>query len=525
MRFPEGPPRFSRLEAWRLKAGELIAGPDFQHRYAQRVAEAIEFEIANAREAAIGASGFPISPQTGAIASQPGDVLAQAADNVQTAGGPARAIRELEPLQIAAWIWWHTEPTVGNILATWTALVIGNGVDVDIDPSARRTDGRNAAEAWQQFDEENNYSTDGGMVWDAVFNTFLFGEYFHWFLGPEDSQFPTQVRGLDPISIGGIREIKTDPNDLTKATNYIRRGGQYDDIPPEQINHWRLILGGNQIRGRPLIERPYDDIFRLQQSRLTTWMAQEFRMRLMTLQYIRETKNAGKLPANMAMPKPLTILEVPPGAKVEIPDLRKTVVGSGNDNTAEKLLLTTIAQGVFLPYHIVAQEFREANLASLIAAEGPTAKMAELFVSRSERSFRGDIQRVTGTHTASGKPIEMTANIRPVVIRDPHKDRESWLAVRAQREVSLRTFHEQIGLDADEERERMTVETTANAASLAAANPVNQIGNTIPAAAAAGVTEAIQDEIEAHYHQAGAPYGGGPAAALLWWQDQNGSIV
>ncbi|KKM82160.1 hypothetical protein LCGC14_1322430 [marine sediment metagenome] len=526
-RLPDSPST-SRFTAARMRAAEMVAGASFEQKYARRVALAVEHEL-GARESTflggLGTNGtLPITASSGSTVSQPGDVLQLAKNSFNAVGGPLKLMRMLADLQTTSWTWWHIEPIVGNILATWTALVIGNGVDITIEDDQRRFDGSNAKQAWDEFDTRNDYAAEGGRVWDAAFNTFLFGEWFHWFIpDPSGGPWPTIVRGLDPISKGGIRKVITDPNDFELPTEYTRRGALFAPIPAEEISHWRLALGGNQTRGRPIIERAFDDIFRLQQTRLSTWMLQEYRMRIMVQRYIREKSSAAELPLNIQMPAPLTIQEVPPGAKIEDPDLSKTVIGRSGDNTPEKLLHTAIAQAVFLPLHIVTQEFREANLASLIAAEGPTAKMAELFRSRLERAIRADVRQVVGNRQPNGDALEISVNIKPVIIRDEFKERESWLSIREAREVSQMTFHEKVGLDPEIEKDRMREEGDDNDRQIESANPFGI--EQLETEEAREAYERVSDEISDLYLDAGRPYGGGKPAALMWWRDQNGGAI
>ena len=149
--------------------------------------------------------------------------------------------------------------------------------------------------------------------------------------------------------------------------------------------------------------------------------------------------------------------------------------------------------------------------------------MAELFRSRLERAIRADVRQVVGNRQPNGDALEISVNIKPVIIRDEFKERESWLSIREAREVSQMTFHEKVGLDPEIEKDRMREEGDDNDRQIESANPFGI--EQLETEEAREAYERVSDEISDLYLDAGRPYGGGKPAALMWWRDQNGGAI
>lgn len=453
------------------RVSNLLVGETVEKRVRRRVYEQIQRDPARALETFLPISGSisGVSPFFGLQATL-GDQFSDDLKDLRKFGSPSLKIYPLDFLQRLYWVLWHVEPVVRNVVQTWCALIIGNNCQITIPEGQTRGDGMLADEAWTDFASDTGYGLEGGIVNQGVLDTLLIGERFHWFdpvpdeaeldailRGANQITFPTELRVMDPITNGGIQDVKYDSNDPTKAVEYIRRsrGAMLEPIPAHAINHWKVPFGAIQSRGRPFLENATQDIFRLRQTVVTEWVLQVFRLQIMGLWYNRQSADAASLGADVDLPPPLTIMEVPPDGELELPDLRQTVMGNRLDNTPDRMVIQRIAQAVQLPFHVVAQEFREANLASLTAAEGPLAKQAEWMIARFERLVEQDVRKVVGHRQANGDPLTVEVKIPPVIIRDPAQDRESWLALYEAGAISLQTLHEKIGVNPEEERGRM----------------------------------------------------------------------
>ena len=149
--------------------------------------------------------------------------------------------------------------------------------------------------------------------------------------------------------------------------------------------------------------------------------------------------------------------------------------------------------------------------------------MAELFRSRLERGIRSDVRHVVGERQPSGAPLEISVNIKPVIIRDEFKERESWLAIREAREISGTTFHEKVGLDPDDEKRRLLEERDDEERQTESAHPFGI--EQVESEEAREAYDRVSEEIADLYLDAGRPYGGGKPAALMWWRDQNDGAI
>ena len=448
----------------------LLVGNTVEQRVRRNFAASIESDPVRAAEALSPFGGDPtgFGPSFGLQANL-GNSLQEDLDELRQFGSPSLKIFPLDFLQRLYWVLWHCEPVVGNVIQTWTSLIIGNYVNVNVPDGQTRTDGADASDSWTDFVSKSGYLREGGLVHQGVIDTLLIGERFHWFdpvpepdemlailEGAQQLTYPTDMRVLDPISNGGIQDIKFDPTNPTEPVAYIRRSGaSIEELPPWAINHWKVPFGAIQSRGRPFMERATQDLFRLRQTVVTEWVLQVFRLQSLGLWYKREDTDAEALGADIDLPPPLSIMEIPPHASLEMPDLRKTVIGGRLDNTPDRMLMQRIAQAVQLPFHIVAQEFREANLASLRAADGPLAKQAESLIKRFEFMIEQDVRMVVGDVQQNGEPMVVEVDIPPVIMRDPADDRDSWLAMYEARTISLQTLHEKNGINPEDEAARM----------------------------------------------------------------------
>lgn len=449
----------------------FLVGQTVESRVRRSLAASIESDAARAAEALFpfGGNEAGIGPSFGLQANL-GNALQEDLDELRQFGSPSLKIFPLDFLQRLYWVLWHVEPTVGNVIQTWTSLIIGNSVNVNVPEGQTRTDGADATDSWTDFATKTGYMMEGGLTAQGVIDTLLIGERFHWFdpvpepdemlailEGAQQLTFPTDMRVLDPISNGGIQDVKFDPSNPVEPVAYTRRvGGALEDLPAWAINHWKVPFGAIQSRGRPFMERATQDLFRLRQTVVTEWVLQVFRLQSLGLWYDRESADADSLGADVDLPPPLSIMEIPPGASLDMPDLRKTVIGGRLDNTPDRMLIQRIAQAVQLPFHIVAQEYREANLASLEAAEGPLGKLAESLIKRFEFLIEQDVRMVVGDVQQNGDPMVVEVDIPPVIIRDPAKDRDSWLALYEARAISLQTLQEKAGLNPEDEAARMS---------------------------------------------------------------------
>ncbi len=451
------------------RVSRTLVGDSVEGRVRRRLVESIETDPVRAAEALFPmGGGGGVGPSFGLQANL-GNELQTDLDDLRQFGSPSLKIYPLDFLQRLYWVLWHVEPMVGNVVQTWTSLIIGNGVNVSVPEGQTRTDGADARNSWEDFGSATGYLREGGLVNQGVLDTMLIGERFHWYdpVPDEDEQeailqgalqltYPTDMRVLDPISNGGISDVRYDPRDPTQPLAYIRTAGaSIEELPPWAINHWKVPFGAIQSRGRPFMERATQDLFRLRQTVVTEWVLQVFRLQSLGMWYNRETTDADALGADVDLPPPLTIMEIPPGASLEMPDLRKTVIGGRLDNTPDRMLVQRIAQAVQLPFHLVAQEFREANLASLSAAEGPLAKQAESLIKRFEFLIEQDVRMVVGDRQQNGDPMIVEVDIPPVIIRDPADDRESWLSMYEAGAISLQTLHEKTGINPEDEATRL----------------------------------------------------------------------
>lgn len=453
----------------RYRVGESIAGrADLQRHYNRKVVATKSVRAFEALDDTL-------------------DQLRHDLDRHQEFGGPrSRRISNLHTLQKELWHLWHIDPTTRNAIMLLTALTVGNGISIDFGEQVR-TDGVRAQDAWDEFDAKVKYSCRCGRYWKATLNQFLFGEWFHWFksidlqdviegelagltreLDPTADNFPTDMRGLDPItSPGGVFDVKTLRGDIETKLAYVRSGAIPNKVlyPPE-VTVWLTSMAGNDDRGRPILEAAIDDIYRLRQSKVTTWMFKEWRRRMLTIIYkITDPDLADDLPDTLPVPEPLTALEVPAGAEVDFPDSSKmTDEGGRYDTDSIRGPMGGVAQATQLPIHLLALDFREGTLAGLESATGPLGRIADMWAGRVQGFIESDALKVAGTKQRNGKPMEVNATVHPVVIRDPWDERDSWLGMWLEGALSLESLHEKTDIDHDAELERMVNERAARMA-------------------------------------------------------------
>lgn len=438
------------VERIRERIGRAIARPGLERRYIIRRARADERD-------ALRRAVETYTDDT--------DQLKIDKDRFDDFGGPrTRRTRGLEALQREMWHLGHIEPAVVNAIMHLQAIIAGNGIDVEVDPDARTPDGRNAAEVWSQVDEQIDYCSNAGLCADAIANTLLFGEYFHWWRGPGFERFDdqgerprnaiaTEVRVMDPISKDHIQKEES----LADGSPAWQRRGMVRPkiIPAWQVTHWVTGRFGKIERGRPLLESAVDDIWRLRQSRQTSWMLNEYRKRLMTFIYnIIDAEAADNLPDTFDIPDPLSILEVPAGAEIEFPDISKAnESGAGwrgwADTGGVRGPMMGISQASQLPIHLLQMDYREGTFAGLGQADGPLAKVASQWQQKFSHPVKADVRQVVG------EDVGVTVRFRDVIIRDPAEEREAWLKAYELGAISLETLHNKIGVDAEKERERL----------------------------------------------------------------------
>lgn len=451
------------LEGVRRRAAEAIF-PGFREHLREREGQLAQRAEQIVREAVL-------SPKWASVRGRESDLtdpLKDALDQQSTHNAPEQTLHKPQGLQIDNWLFYNLGSPVTNIVDNATALTMGNGVNIEIPDDQRREDGRNAAEAWDEFESNiaerdpglGGFSTKGGLFYQLVRNTYLFGEMFAWFRGEdeEDGQFFADLRVLDPISNGGISDIDTKPGDIGIVTGYKRRSVRDPEmrtLSPDEVIHWKLPSGGNLTHGRPLCkDKVITKVKQLDQSEQTMWMIQEMRMRLAgVLIYTRADDQADTLSA-FSHPAGPTILEVPPGGEASLIDLRNISVGENDENTPEKVLLNSIARAVSMPYHLVAQEYREANLASLQAAAEPTVRLFEERIAMFERFGEAVVRKIVGHRTPGGDPLEVNVNISPVDMRDPAEERRSWHEIWLDGGIDDTTYYTKLGLDPDEIKDR-----------------------------------------------------------------------
>jgi hypothetical protein len=440
-----------RFESVRQRVAEWIE-PGYRHRLEERAVEILRNEILD-----LGRESHHTDP------------LKESFNQQRDHNAPTRSLLTPYSLQYENWILYNLGTVITNVVDTWTALTVGSGMTIDIPEGARREDGVDAQAAWDEFDDKVGFSGKGQLAHQMFRDKYLFGEVFPWFKGrmelnamgdpamdekgnPQMEPFAIDMRVLDPISQGGIEDIKHKPGDTRIITAYKRRGvlGQEQFIPPSQIVHWKLRGGGDLLHGRPVCkEKVIVKVKQLDQTEDTLWRLQEFLIRILALRYKRGS-NAADSALTFSRPNGLTLLEIPPDGEVEEPDLRKLVMGDRLDNSPDQILLGSIARAVVLPRHLVAQDYREGNRASLLTAEGPTAKLAEERVAQGEQDVKAVVRKVIGDRQPNGEPLEVGVNIHPVVVADQEEEWKFWHQAWSDGGIDDITYWGKLGLDPDE---------------------------------------------------------------------------
>jgi len=327
---------------------------------------------------------------------------------------------------------YRKDPRARNIVETYVTYIIGDGFFVNFP---NESDSRE----WEKFKEENRF---GEKFPDAVRLTLVRGNHFFRVF---DADFQTsQIRHLSGTQIGEIKSADGDPE---RILQYIGRDKYYKKtFDPEQIIHMRVFPFG-QKWGHSLLEPILQSLARKRsyensQSTMLKVLASIpiIRRGPWTTQQIEAMSNKF-----VALPPPGTVVTAGKMEEWGAPDHPAYRM---NWKDQGRSLDLGIASGAGLPYFMAFNDSSDSNYSATLVAEAPAMRRFKELQKAFAFSLGQLVQRVI-------EPAEFSVEFYPIVPRDTYQEVRAWTEPMVMNYISWRTYMERVGIDPEEEEERL----------------------------------------------------------------------
>jgi len=331
---------------------------------------------------------------------------------------------------------YRKDPRARNIIETYTSYILGDGYFVKFDNE--RDEGE-----WTEFKKSNNFDEK----WrNAIRLTLVDGNHFMR-LADQDNAIP-QIRHLRADQVAEILSAKGDPEDIT---GYKGRD-QYEKITwdADELIHLRVLSLG-QKWGHGILEPILTSLTR----KRSLENSQSVLLKILaSIPIIRKgpwtaEQIATRVNDLAALPPPGTIITC--NLKEEYHTIDHPAFRMNWKDQGRSLDLS-IASGAGLPYYMVFSDSGDTNYAASLVAEAPAVRR---FKEMQSSFANGLIQIVERTIDPSG---EFAVGFYPIVPRDTEKEVRAWMEPWILQLISSRTAMEKLGIDPEEEEERMRAE-------------------------------------------------------------------
>ena len=360
------------------------------------------------------------------------------------------------------------DPMARCIITTYTALTMGGGLRVSFsDPDH--------ASWWRRFESLNAFQA---KVQAAITRAYLEGECFLRVFGlpmseGEAALLPSGklVNGAGGSGSGGGGsvprvvlvpsrrvEIEHDPDDFETVLSYVitsPSGEKKAKVRPQDMFHLKFDPLGLSRRGWPVLAPVLKDLRRYEQWLTARLLLNVIRASVPLVQYVSEAtpEEVQELAAKFTkMPNPGSVITLPDTVKLQYPDLK---IDSSDTRDDGRAWLTRIAQGVGLERRILELDFDTSRIKQAFDPNSPTIKMFQsyrlMFLPVIERL----VERVTGLEVER----DFTVRFLPIVQGTLQSDAQGAGVLIANRVMSRQTAATQMGLDWQQERERIERET------------------------------------------------------------------
>ncbi|TAL42078.1 MAG: phage portal protein, partial [Salinibacterium sp.] len=371
------------------------------------------------------------------------------------------------------WLYGH-HPLAKNIISHYVNLTIGEGFKVLWKKETDRT-------RWRQIASEVKWAR---RVRRTIRMTYLLGEWFSVFFpltqqvqrgedgklqingeldAPRNPDEPVLLRGLGPDQI--MKVITRGDDDYDRGTTpdaenviaYARRDDQHF-LGAGDVIHHRTEEIGNLTRGQSVIYPVlkylrYWDKFVDNRHWLNHMRARIPLVRKVTGGAARVSAQAAR---EQTLPPPGTMLTENQGTSIEFPTLNLDAQDAQHDG---RTIVMAIAAGVNLPVYFVISDAADTNYAGLMASDSPVVAM---FEGLQEDYWIPDLAEMVEMLTGAGDD-EFSVEAGAVMKRNIKTISDACTPLVDRFIMSRQSAAQKMGLDWDEERERIALERSEEA--------------------------------------------------------------